>query len=93
MAGLLLSDPKIRIISRGAALILLLLKQVEARSGRPVGEVLPNLELVIHGGTSMAPYAAEYRRLLPSGGPDFMELLPSSEAFMGFQVQGRQPCG
>lgn len=88
MAGLLLSDPKIRIISGVPPWILLLLKQVEARSGRPVGEVLPNLELVIHGGTSMAPYAAEYRRLLPSGGPDFMELLPSSEAFMGFQVQG-----
>lgn len=88
MARLLLDDQKIRIISGVPPWILLLLKQVEALSGRSVAEVLPNLELIIHGGTSMAPYAAEYQRLLPSGGPDFLELLPSSEAFMGFQVQG-----
>ena len=88
MARLLLNDPKIRIISGVPPWILLLLKQVESCSGRPVIEALPNLELIIHGGTSMAPYAAEYQRLLPSGGPGFLELLPSSEAFMGFQVQG-----
>jgi len=88
MARLLLADQKIRIISGVPPWILLLLKQVEALAGRPVREALPQLELIIHGGTSMAPYAAEYQRLLPSGGPRFLELLPSSEAFMGFQVQG-----
>lgn len=88
MARLLLADRKIRIISGVPPWILLLLKQVESLAGRPVREALPNLELIIHGGTSMAPYAAEYQRLLPSGGPRFLELLPSSEAFMGFQVQG-----
>lgn len=88
MARLLLADRKIRIISGVPPWILLLLKQVESLAGRPVREALPNLELIIHGGTSMAPYAAEYQRLLPSNGPRFLELLPSSEAFMGFQVRG-----
>jgi hypothetical protein len=88
MARLLLADHTIRIISGVPPWILLLLKQVEALSGRPVAETLPNLELIIHGGTSMAPYAAEYQRLIPAGGPRFLELLPSSEAFMGFQVHG-----
>lgn len=88
MARLLLNDPKIRIISGVPPWILLLLKQVESLAGRSLADAVPNLELIIHGGTSMAPYAAEYQRLLPSGGPGFLELLPSSEAFMGFQVQG-----
>lgn len=88
MARLLCADDRIRMISGVPPWILLLLKQVEQISGRSLRETLPNLELVIHGGTSMAPYAAEYQRLLPDGGIDFLELLPSSEAFMGFQVQG-----
>ena len=88
MARLLLTDRKIRVISGVPPWILLLLKQVESLAGQPLHEALPNLELIIHGGTSMAPYAAEYQRLLPAGGPRFLELLPSSEAFMGFQVHG-----
>ncbi|MDD2501459.1 MAG: GH3 auxin-responsive promoter family protein [Geobacter sp.] len=88
MARLLLDDQKIRIISGVPPWILLLLKQVTALSGRSVVETLPNLELIIHGGTSMTPYLAEYQRLIPNDGPRFLELLPSSEAFMGFQVHG-----
>lgn len=90
MTNLLLNDDRIRIISGVPPWILLLLKQVEQRSGKPLRQALPHLELLIHGGTSMAPYAAEYQRLLPDGGLDFLELLPSSEAFMGFQVYGEQ---
>lgn len=88
MAHLLLHDPAIRVISGVPPWILLLLQQVQRLSGRPVREVLPNLELIIHGGTSMAPYAAEFQRIFPAGGPHLLELLPSSEAFMGFQLQG-----
>lgn len=65
-----------------------MLQRVEQLAGRPLRQALPQLELIIHGGTSLAPYAEEFRRLFPSGGPRLLELLPSSEAFMGFQVQG-----
>ncbi|MGE3259240.1 MAG: GH3 auxin-responsive promoter family protein [Geobacter sp.] len=88
MAELLLSDPKLRVISGVPPWILLLLQRVQQRAGRPLRQALPQLELIIHGGTSLAPYADEFRRLFPSAGPRFLELLPSSEAFMGFQVQG-----
>lgn len=88
MARLLVQDPDIRVISGVPPWILLLLQQVEVLSGKPVSAALPGLELIIHGGTSMAPYAAEFSRLFPSAAPHFMELLPSSEAFMGFQVHG-----
>lgn len=88
MARLLLDDHKIRILSGVPPWILLLFREVERLSGRPFREAVPCLELVIHGGTSMAPYREEFSRLLPSGGPRFLELLPSSEAFMGFQLHG-----
>jgi hypothetical protein len=88
MTELLLRDQDIRIISGVPPWILLLLRQVEEFSGRPVHEALPNLELIIHGGTSMAPYTEEFHRLFLNKAPQYLELLPSSEAFMGFQVQG-----
>jgi hypothetical protein len=88
MAHLLLKDKEIRVVSGVPPWILLLLKQVELLSGLPASEALPNLELIIHGGTSMAPYADEFRSLFSADGPRFLELLPSSEAFMGFQVHG-----
>jgi len=88
MAQLLLRNPKVRVISGVPPWILLLLQRVEQLAGRPLRQALPQLELIIHGGTSLAPYAEEFRRLFPSGGPRFLELLPSSEAMMGFQVQG-----
>jgi len=88
MAELLLNDRDIRVISGVPPWILLLLKQVELLSGRTLSEAIPHLELIIHGGTSMAPYRDEYVRLFAGSAPRFLELLPSSEAFMGFQVHG-----
>lgn len=88
MAQLLLNDPSIRVISGVPPWILLVLQQVAEQSGKELCKALPNLELIIHGGTSMAPYAGEFKRLFPAESPNFLELLPSSEAFMGFQVRG-----
>ena len=88
MAELLLNHRSIRVISGVPPWILLLLQRVQDISGLPLQQALPRLELIIHGGTSLAPYSEEFRRLLPNSGIRFLELLPSSEAFMGFQVQG-----
>lgn len=88
MARLLLEDRQIRILSGVPPWILLLLKQVEQLSNKLFRTAVPNLELIIHGGTSMAPYRGEFERILPDTGIRFLELLPSSEAFMGFQVHG-----
>lgn len=88
MAELLLNNRSIRVISGVPPWILLLLQRVQAISGQSLHEVLPHLELIIHGGTSLTPYADEFKRIFPAHGPRFLELLPSSEAFMGFQVQG-----
>ncbi|MGA2150788.1 MAG: GH3 auxin-responsive promoter family protein [Geobacteraceae bacterium] len=90
LAGILLSDRNIRAISGVPPWILLLLKRCEVLGGRPLPEILPNLELIIHGGTSMKPYRKEFDLLFGAAAPQFLELLPSSEAFMAFQIPGEE---
>lgn len=88
MARLLINNRRIRAISGVPPWILLLLRKAAELSGAPVAELLPHLELLIHGGASLLPYRDEFRELFPEQAPAFLELLPSSEAFMGFQVRG-----
>jgi len=86
LARLLLDDPGIRGISGVPPWILLLLKRCQELGGRPLDQLLPGLELIIHGGTSLKPYQKEFAALFPRRRPQFLELLPSSEAFMAFQL-------
>ncbi|GFE62473.1 GH3 auxin-responsive promoter family protein [Geobacter sp. AOG2] len=88
MAELLINDPDIRVISGVPPWIILLLKRCAELGGRPLGELLPHLELIIHGGTSIKPYRSEFEALFDGRLPNLLELLPSSEAFMAFQQQG-----
>ncbi len=90
MAQLLLSDNTIRVISGVPPWIILLLKKCGEIGGKPLHELLPNLELIIHGGTSILPYRNEFESLFAGAGPQFLELLPSSEAFMAFQRPGER---
>lgn len=86
LARLLLADRQVFAISGVPPWILLLLKRCAELAGRPPAECLPHLELIIHGGTSMKPYQREFTTLFGSAPPRFLELLPSSEAFMAFQL-------
>ncbi len=88
MAELLLRDKRIRVISGVPPWILLLLKRCREIGGRPLPDLLPQLELIIHAGTSMAPYRNEFTSLFAGRLPQLLELLPSSEAFMAFQQPG-----
>jgi hypothetical protein len=72
MTELLMRDHDIRVISGVPPWILLLLRQVQEFSGRPLSEALPNLELIIHGGTSMAPYKDEFNRLFLKKAPQYL---------------------
>jgi len=88
MAELLLTDPLIRVISGVPPWIILLLRRCREMSSKPLRQVLPQLELIIHGGTSLKPYRAEFQDLFGEDMPNLLEVLPSSEAFMGFQCAG-----
>ncbi len=88
MARLLLSNPDIRGISGVPPWILLLLNRCRELGGGDMCDLLPELELIIHGGTSLKPYRREFTTLFSDRPPHFLELLPSSEAFMAFQLLG-----
>ena len=88
LTELLLTDKEITGISGVPPWLLLLLERVRQRGGRPLPELLPNLELIVHGGTSIVPYRREFSSLFGNRSPRFLELLPSSEGFMGFQIPG-----
>ena len=88
MAELLLQDKNIRVISGVPPWIILLLKRCEELGGRPLKCLLPNLELIIHGGTSIEAYRKELENIFDGNMPNLLELLPSSEAFMAFQKFG-----
>ena len=88
MAELLLRDNRISVISGVPPWIILLLKRCMEIGGKPLQELVPNLELIIHGGTSIAPYRNEFEKLFDGHLPHLLELLPSSEAFMAFQQPG-----
>ncbi len=88
MAKLLLKDDRIRTVSGVPPWLIMLFRRCEELSGVAAQDILSHIELVIHGGTSMAPYYDEFQRLFPRRSPEFLEVLPSSEAFMGFQMYG-----
>lgn len=88
MAELLLHDKQIRVISGVPPWIILLLQRCMEIGGKPLHDLLPNLELIIHGGTSLKPYRKELESLFNGQPPHLLELLPSSEAFMAFQQPG-----
>ena len=90
LARILLAEPDIRAISGVPPWILLLLRRCAEMGDSSLPELLPNLELIIHGGTSMKPYRKEFSSLFGAAAPHFLELLPSSEAFMAFQVPGEE---
>lgn len=59
-----------------------------ARSGKPVGELFKNLDLLVYGGVNFEPYRA---KLMESIGRPIhtIETFPASEGFIAFQdVQG-----
>jgi hypothetical protein len=56
------------------------LKQVTGNS--TVQEIWPSLRVVVHGGTSFAPYAAMFREQLGSDVVRFFETYPASEGFV-----------
>ncbi len=54
------------------------------RSGKTVGELFPDFELLVYGGVNYEPYRTVFNQLI--GRPvDTIELFPASEGFFAFQ--------
>lgn len=82
----------LRLLSGMPSWTLILLRRVAdvARAeGRPLaslGELWPNLAVVIHGGVSLGPYGDLFAQVI--GRPlEYVEVYPASEAFVGLQTE------
>jgi len=58
--------------------------RLQARTGKKIIDIFPNLSVIVHGGVNFEPYRA---RLYDSIGADIpsIETFPASEGFMAFQ--------
>ncbi len=61
-----------------------------AKTGKPVTELFPNLQLLVQGGVNFEPYKT---KLFETIGKeiDTIELFPASEGFFAFQDQRKEP--
>ncbi len=61
-----------------------------------LGELLPDLQLLIHGGVSFVPYRQQYERFLEKSDAEMREVYPASEGFIamadGDHHQGLRLC-
>ncbi|MDR0420406.1 MAG: GH3 auxin-responsive promoter family protein [Prevotellaceae bacterium] len=65
--------------------LMVLLKHIVHKTGKPVLEIWKNFEVFFHGGVSFAPYHEQYKKMLPSDNVNYWETYNASEGFFGVQ--------
>lgn len=77
-------DQDMTLISGIPPWVQMYFDRLEARGGKKVGELFPNLSVLVHGGVNFEPYKA---KLFNSIGRsvDTIETFPASEGFLAFQ--------
>lgn len=84
-------DEDIRFLSGAPGWLTILFERMhELRpntSGR-VRDLLPNLEILVHGGVSFAPYRRRFETLLEGSDIDLREVYPASEGFVAIADRG-----
>ena len=83
-------DQDMTLISGIPPWVQMYFDRLEARAGKKVGEIFPNLSVLVHGGVNFEPYRAQ---LMASIGRhvDTIETFPASEGFLAFQDSQQQP--
>jgi len=59
-------------------------ERIVARTGKKVGEVFPNFNLLVYGGVNFEPYRNKFESLIGRK-VDTIELYPASEGFIAYQ--------
>ena len=65
--------------------ILVLMKYIVEKTGKPINEVWPNLEVFFHGGVCFTPYIEQYKAMIQSDRMTYWETYNASEGFFGIQ--------
>jgi len=76
-------DQDLRLISGIPPWIQMYFDRIQETEKRPIGEVFPNFNLLVHGGVNFAPYEAQLRASIGRD-IDMLELYPASEGFFAF---------
>lgn len=76
-------DQDMRLISGIPPWIQMYFDRIQETEQKPIGEVFPNLSLIVHGGVNFAPYEAKLRESVGRD-IDLLELYPASEGFFAF---------
>jgi hypothetical protein len=64
------------------------LAEVSGLSSGKIKELYPNLEMLVHGGVSFAPYRERFAELLEGGHAETREVYPASEGFFAVADRG-----
>ena len=73
-----------RILSGIPPWLQMYFEKLQKASGKPVGEIFKNFNLLIHGGVSYTPYKNKFEKLIGRK-VDSIEVYPASEGFFAFQ--------
>jgi hypothetical protein len=73
-----------RILSGIPSWLQMYFEKLQKASGKPVGEIFKNFNLLIYGGVSYAPYKNKFEKLIGRK-VDSIEVYPASEGFFAFQ--------
>ena len=73
-----------RILSGIPPWLQMYFEKLQKASGKPVGEIFKNFNLLIYGGVSYAPYKNKLEKLIGRK-VDSIEVYPASEGFFAFQ--------
>jgi hypothetical protein len=78
-------DQRITLVGGVPSWLLMLFQRVLELSGKSsIGEVWPDLEMVVHGGVKFDPYEPSFRDVLGRGDIRLQETYPCSEGFIAF---------
>ncbi len=77
---------RMSVISGIPSWLRMYFEKLVERAGKPVGDIFPDLRLLVYGGVNFEPYRAIFDKLLGRK-IDTIELFPASEGFFAFQDQ------
>lgn len=66
--------------------IIMYFERLQAKSGKKIGDLFPNLQLIITGGVNYEPYREKMNQLLGRK-VDTLQTYPASEGFIAYQDQ------
>lgn len=84
-------EDDIRMISGVPSWMLIFLDRIFERrpdAGRLIKNAFPDLEMLVHGGVSFAPYYQQFKELLAGSSIDLREVYPASEGFIAIGDRG-----